>query len=273
MATLETDIDDIYRQPLSGFTAARNALAKGAGSRAAEIKSLEKPSVAAWAVNQLYWRERRTYDRLITAATRLRQAQAKQLSGRQSDVPPAETAHRDALKDAVAAAKEILGVAGEAASAATLTAVTETLRALPADHPPGRLTRPLKPLGFEALAGILRSSARIAAGAVIAFPAPPRVAPEVTSRRAREAAEAAQVARAEKLAAQEAERRKREAVKLTREVRTARSMDQRARTALERAEQAMTRAEEARDAARRQMLEASSALKRLEAALAALGRV
>jgi hypothetical protein len=270
MATLETDIDDLYRQPPSEFTAARNALAKRAGSRAAEIRVLEKPSAPAWAVNQLYWRERRTYDRLITAATRLRHAQARQLSGREADVPPVETAHRDAVKDAVTAVKAILSGAGEAVSAATLTAATETLRALPAGHPPGRLTRPLKPLGFDALAGILRSNTRSSAGAVIAFPDRPRVTPDVSTRQAREAAEAAQAARAARLAAQEAERRKREAVTFTREVRAARAMEQKARAALERAEQTMTRAEEARDAARRQMLEASSALKRLEAALAAV---
>ena len=53
-------IDQLYQLPLDEFTAARNALAKSSGQ--ASLKALEKPTLAAWAVNQLYWHQRATYD-------------------------------------------------------------------------------------------------------------------------------------------------------------------------------------------------------------------
>ena len=55
MATRDSDdrIAELYQGPLDEFTAARNALAKETGDSA--IKKLEKPNLAAWAVNQLYW--------------------------------------------------------------------------------------------------------------------------------------------------------------------------------------------------------------------------
>jgi hypothetical protein len=57
---LDDDVDRLYQLPLNEFTGARNELAKGAGSRAPEIRKLAKPPVAAWAVNQLYWNDRKT---------------------------------------------------------------------------------------------------------------------------------------------------------------------------------------------------------------------
>ena len=50
---LDEQTDRLYQLPLDQFTAARNALAKEAGSEGASIKQLVKPPLAAWAVNQL----------------------------------------------------------------------------------------------------------------------------------------------------------------------------------------------------------------------------
>ena len=50
---IEDEIARLYQLPLDEFTSARNALAKRAGSDAAGIRALTKPSVPAWAVNQL----------------------------------------------------------------------------------------------------------------------------------------------------------------------------------------------------------------------------
>ncbi len=47
---MDDQIVQLYQLPLDQFTTARNALAKGAGPRSAEIKGLEKPNAAAWAV-------------------------------------------------------------------------------------------------------------------------------------------------------------------------------------------------------------------------------
>jgi hypothetical protein len=152
MPDLDAQIDRLYQLPLDEFTAARNALAKEA--KAPTVKELDKPNVAAWAVNQLYWQHRADYDRLVKAAERLRAEHRKLLSGKSSDIRDTEKAHRDAIRTASDRVKELLQAGGHAASDQTLHAVQETLEALPSGDQPGRLTRPLKPMGFEALAGV-----------------------------------------------------------------------------------------------------------------------
>jgi hypothetical protein len=152
MAEIDDQIAGLYKLPLEEFTAARNALAKSA--KRADIKELEKPNIAAWAVNQLYWQHRADYDRLAKAAERLRGEHRKLLAGKSSDIRDAEKAHRDAVRGAVDQIKTLFKEGGHAATDQTLNAVQETLEALPASDPPGRLVRPLKPLGFEALAGV-----------------------------------------------------------------------------------------------------------------------
>ncbi len=146
------DIDRLYQVPLGEFTTARNALAKARGAAGAEIKTLEKPSLPAWAVNQLYWQARDTYDRVVAAAMLMREAHVHAISGRKADVAAAEAAHSTARRAAIDVAKRLIEATGERATPATLEAVSETLQALPSnDVVPGRLTRPLKPLGFGAL--------------------------------------------------------------------------------------------------------------------------
>lgn len=51
-APADDAIDSLYQGPLDEFTAARNALVKETGDNS--IKKLEKPNLAAWAVNQFY---------------------------------------------------------------------------------------------------------------------------------------------------------------------------------------------------------------------------
>ena|SRR5688572_2171221 len=144
----------LYKLPLGEFTAARNALAKKLGPAAGDVRTLEKPNVAAWAVNQLYWQRRPAYDALMRAAQAMRTAHTQMLSGRKADVPQADSVHRDAIRAATQSIRELAQAAGETLSAGTLEAIGETLRSLPTDEPPGRLTKPLQPLGFGALMGI-----------------------------------------------------------------------------------------------------------------------
>ena len=80
-------IDQLYQLSLDEFTAARNALAKETGDNA--IKKLEKPNLAAWAVNQLYWRERKLYDELIKTSGQVRTAYKAMLGGKAADVKAA----------------------------------------------------------------------------------------------------------------------------------------------------------------------------------------
>jgi hypothetical protein len=148
----DPEVDRLYQLPLDSFTTERNALAKKLGQPA--IKQLAKPSVPAWAVNQLYWKDRRVYERLIKASERLRVEHRRLLAGKPADVREAEKTHREAIRVAGEEIKRILADSGDAASPATMTAVTETLQSLPGADSPGRLARPLRPTGFEALSGV-----------------------------------------------------------------------------------------------------------------------
>jgi hypothetical protein len=151
---LESDIDQLYQAPLADFTAERNALAKRAGGSAAEIRALQKPTVPAWAVNQLYWRKRTVYDELLARAHDLRATHEAAMRGKSADLRGAGRAHEDALKDAVDATLALLADSGQPATDATRQAIVTTLRALPSDDAPGRLVRQLQPRGFEALGGL-----------------------------------------------------------------------------------------------------------------------
>jgi hypothetical protein len=116
-------------------------------------------------VNQLYWRERPTYDRLTSAAERVRGEHRKLLAGKSADIQNAEKAHREAIRASVDTIRGLLQASGQVSSPATLLAVQETLEALPADERPGRLTKPLKPRGFEALSGVaIKPALRIVHG-------------------------------------------------------------------------------------------------------------
>jgi hypothetical protein len=149
-------IDDLYRQPLDNFVAARNALAKTlSGEAAQQVRKLVKPTVVPWAVNQLYWRARPAYDRLIASGVTLRKAQIASLEGQRSDLPAANEAHRRAISDASKESQRLAAESGAHPDSDTLMRTLEALSlAVEPPSPPGRLTEPLRPAGFEALAGI-----------------------------------------------------------------------------------------------------------------------
>jgi hypothetical protein len=154
--TIEASIDDLYRVSLSDFIAKRTALAKTlTGAEAQRVKKLIKPTVVPWTVNQLYWRARPAWDRLIESGKQLRASQVAMLEGRKADVKGASEAHRKAIADAVEKAGRIAAAENVHPS---VDALTQTLEALSltgsGDEPRGRLTKPLQPPGFEALAGI-----------------------------------------------------------------------------------------------------------------------
>lgn len=242
---LENQLDQLYQLPLDGFTAARNALAKQAGPRAAEVKALEKPNAAAWAVNQLYWRERAIYDELIETSQQLRAAYRDQLAGKSPDVRGAEATHKAAVKRATQTARTLVEADGGKASDAVMDAVRETLDILPSADPPGRLTKPLKRTGFEALEGFAIAAKPRPAPTRLepkAGPAQPR--PTGTEKRAHEAAQ-----------------RERE---MTRErLRFAEAAEREAEAALDRTRRAVDRAERTRERIERELDEAATAEKGL----------
>jgi DNA repair exonuclease SbcCD ATPase subunit len=217
------------------------------GPGAGTVKSLEKPNAPAWAVNQLYWTRRKTFDRLMDAAGKLRATHSQLLSGKRADVAAAEAAHRDALKTAVAEVREILSQAGDPATTATMTAVTDTLQALPGPERPGRLARPLKPRGFEALAGLVPGAAaaskRLAEIVPIdrGRPAPKDAGARTTGGDSKAAEATARRAQAE--AKRQAEIRKQHLARLDAEIRAARTAERQAESALEKTRDALGRVE------------------------------
>lgn len=162
MSALDAKIDDLYRLPLGEFTGARNALAKSLeGAEAKRVKALAKPTVVPWAVNQVYWRARATYDRLMKSGEKLRAAQIAALEGRNADVRAAGDAHRRAISEAVAEAERLSAASGAKPGPDALARTFESLSlATSAPEAPGRLTEALQPAGFEALLGVTPSEVR-----------------------------------------------------------------------------------------------------------------
>jgi hypothetical protein len=156
VATLESKIDDLYRLPLGEYLRGRAALARTlAGADAQRVRKLPKPTVVPWAINQVYWRARGVFDRLMKSGDRLRETQIAALEGRKADVRAATDAHRRAVADAVREADRLAAAGGLHPDRDGLMRTFEGLSLASApQEPPGRLTRPLQPSGFEALAGV-----------------------------------------------------------------------------------------------------------------------
>ena len=160
-------VDGLYRVPLDRFVEERNALAKklaGAGrdERAAEVRSLQKPGLPAWAVNQVYWQHRKHLDRLLRAGDRVRTVQHR--GGGAGALQAAARRRREALIDLLSIAERLLEDAGHGTARSTLRRVESTLEALAAGTDPaeagglGRLTGELQPPGFEALLSLAGSA-------------------------------------------------------------------------------------------------------------------
>jgi hypothetical protein len=239
---LDEQIDRLYQLPLEQFTAARNALAKEAGSDGAGIKQLVKPALAAWAVNQLFWDRRDDYERLVDAAETMRKAHKAVIEGKRGDLRAAGREHELAVEKALKATIDLLKEHGQPVTEASRQAILSTIRALPADDTPGRLSKVLSPGGFEMLAGV-KPAAR--AKTDLRTQAPPDRAakgpkdPGRAERAAREAAERA---------VREAEHRMRRA-----EFETARAVRDagKAQKRLEEAQQALEAAQEEAEAAKK----------------------
>lgn len=165
-APLDAEIDALYQLPHAEFTAARNALAArlkkaGRADAADTVKALQKPSLTAWTVNQLYWKKRDAFDRLITAGERFRTAQASHLAGKSGDIRGPLEARRAALAEmAKLAAATLRGGGGNPAPDA-MRRITTTLEALstygslPEAPRAGRLSDDVDPPGFETLAALV----------------------------------------------------------------------------------------------------------------------
>ncbi len=136
----EMSLDDVVAEllagPLSEFTSRRNSTAKqlmAAGQRtlAAEVAGLKKPPVAVWAVNQLERGNKPLLERLRRAGEAVVQAQSGAVAGRKNaalELRSASDALQRELEVAVRAAGDVLRADGHAADEATLRRVQEMLR-------------------------------------------------------------------------------------------------------------------------------------------------
>ncbi len=124
-------------------------------------KSLAKPSLSAWVVNQLYWRHRKAFDTLLSTGETFRRAQAAQLTGTSTDIRGSLEGRRASLAQLAGVAAEVVRQAGHTASPDTMRRITMTLEALstygllPEAPPAGRLTDDIDPPGFETLASLV----------------------------------------------------------------------------------------------------------------------
>ncbi|MFI5267271.1 MAG: hypothetical protein ACHQ7M_07835, partial [Chloroflexota bacterium] len=155
----------LYGLPLAEFTAARNELAarlrKQEGRAASDaIKALAKPSVTAWALNQVARRQPALIDGLLTTGQELARAQERLLAGRgQAEFREASQAEKQAVARLVQAAAAVLAETERAPGKSMLDRLEATARAAATDTAggerlrAGRLTADLDPTGFGELGG------------------------------------------------------------------------------------------------------------------------
>jgi hypothetical protein len=242
--TVDEAADHLYGVPLDEFVPERARLAKelrGAGSRADAdaVAKLRKPTLPAWALNQLARGHRRDVDLLLDAGHRLREAQAGVLKGEERDAfERARKTEADAL---ARLRREAATLLGSGASAAALAQVEQSLRAAAVSDEGrellarGRFVKPLEAAtGFDVVAGL-------AGGATT--PARRREPPRAEARRA---AQAALREARERLREAQAEARD-----AAREVERLRKELSRAETAAEEAEARVEAAEHEVEEARR----------------------
>jgi hypothetical protein len=154
---MKDPVDELYALPLEEFTAARNRLVRqleGEGDKetAKQVRSLRKPTLTAWAVNQL---ARRHPDEL----RKLMDLRDKPASGDASALRAASTEQRKLVASLTDHARPILEESGHTPSGETLEGISRSLLAGGSEAEralilSGCLTRELAPSGFEGLPGL-----------------------------------------------------------------------------------------------------------------------
>jgi hypothetical protein len=262
--------EDLYGLPLEEFTPARDALAKelkaaGRKDEAAEVKSLRKPSVAAWALNLVAREHPDAVGGLRAAGSVLREAQDEAMSGDAGRLRDAGRALAEEVDRVAGLGADVLRGAGRPASAAVQEKIVATLRTAAVDNDAGDalargvLVEELESTGFSLLGAGADGDRKPLPGAERAQKKPK------VSKEALEAVEAArrELRRCDAEADTAATRARRKA--------------ERAETAAKRAAEAQRESEEARsaaeeaageaEAARRAANEAAERLAAVEAAL------
>lgn len=181
---LDEEIGRLYALPLEEFIGGRNALAarlkqEGDADASNEVKALRKPTPSAWAVNQLFQRERERMDELLDAGEKARSALHEAItSGGAESLRGAIQEARGLIEDLRQRALEFLAEGGRPASAVMADRIGTNLQSLtfsPAAAEAaerGWIEIDLDPPGFEVLAGL-----QLAAGGARSQPARPAPRP------------------------------------------------------------------------------------------------
>ena len=150
--------DELYGLPLGEFTSARDELAKRLRKDDREaanaVKALRKPTVAAWALNQLARERRKDVDQLLAAGDKLQSAQEKLLAGGdRAAFQKAAATERELMAKLAAEAVSLTRAGGERPGAGLEEKVAATLHAAALDEETadqlraGRLVREREAIG------------------------------------------------------------------------------------------------------------------------------
>jgi hypothetical protein len=266
-----TDANDLYGLPLERFVPERGALAKslraeGDREQAASVAGRRKPSVAAWAVNQLVRTQDRAIASLFQAGDVLLHTQAELLAGRGDARALREAAEREraAVDELVKTSRGLLSTKGYELTQATLDRVTATLHAAALSEDArekvraGCLERELRYVGFGTTEATgLGTSGATGLGTSGATGAPAQPTP-ATARAAKTRSVAKRAAKGPRQAERAQERRaeRERAEKLDR----ARKAEADARQVAERADAEHQAAQERRDDVATELRAAEDAL-------------
>lgn len=157
---VEGEIDRLYTVLPEDFVTARSELVKrlraeGNREEAERVTKLRKPTIAAWAMNQLSRKEKRKLRGLLSAGERLREAHRRVFEGgRPAELNKAAEAEREAVRELTSSTADLLREAGESASEQVVKRIGETLHAAAVDAEVaelvarGRLLRETEASGF-----------------------------------------------------------------------------------------------------------------------------
>jgi hypothetical protein len=159
---IDAEIDALFQLPLAEFTSARNELAArlkkaGRADDSVRVKALAKATATAWAVNQLYWRDRKDVEHLLALSAKVRKAH----TGGSEDLRELLEERRELVSELAGRAEAILREGEHAATPDAMRRIAITLESLASwghtEGAPqaGRLTSDLEPLGFDGLAALM----------------------------------------------------------------------------------------------------------------------
>jgi hypothetical protein len=239
-ADVDERVDALYGLEPAAFVPARDALSRevratGSREQATAVAKLPRPSLPAWAVNQVVRTQRPAAQRLWAAGDAVADAQRRVLAGEAgaAELRDAVEAEREALAPLGQAARGLMTAPGRFLAEGAVQQVLETLHAaaldptVRADVARGRIARPVR------MAGMGPVAEREAA------PEAPRV--DDAAEQARQAEARRALAKAE-----------RDATAARKRLRTAEHALERAEEAVAARRADVQRAEEAVDAARRE---------------------